>query len=430
MGPRLEFSLLGTLLVSRDGAAVPVPAGRQRVLLAALLLGGGQVLQADELIEVLWGLQPPEAARASLRDYVKRLRTALGDSSHTRIRTQPPGYAISVDADDLDVSRFEALLRAARVAMRAGAWEQAATRARAALSLWRGEPLADVESEALARREVPRLAELRLQALEVRMDAELRLGGHTEAIPELRRLVGVHPLREQLHALLMLALYRSGLQAEALAAYRDARQILVEELGAPPGIRLRELHQQMLSGDPVLAVPAPAPPGDGGTAPAVPRVLPSAAQQFTGREDELAALTGLLDQAGRRAPGTAVISAIGGTAGVGKTALAVHWAHQVASRFPDGQLYVNLHGFDPSGNPTAPTEATRGFLDALGVPPERIPASPEAQAGLYRSLLADKRVLILLDNARDEQQVRPLLPASPGILVLVTSRSQLAGLGA
>jgi tetratricopeptide (TPR) repeat protein len=162
----------------------------------------------------------------------------------------------------------------------------------------------------------------------------------------------------------------------------------------------------------------------------VPRQLPATVADFTGRVAELQALTRMLDQAGTSTPGTVVISAIGGTAGVGKSALALHWAHQVATRFPDGQLYVNLHGFDPSGNPTAPTEATRGFLDALGVPPERIPASPEAQAGLYRSLLADKRVLILLDNARDEQQVRPLLPASPGILVLVTSRSQLAGLGA
>jgi tetratricopeptide (TPR) repeat protein len=162
----------------------------------------------------------------------------------------------------------------------------------------------------------------------------------------------------------------------------------------------------------------------------VPRQLPATVADFTGRVAELQALTRMLDQAGTGTPGTVVISAIGGTAGVGKSALALHWAHQVATRFPDGQLYVNLHGFDPSGNPTAPTEATRGFLDALGVPPERIPASPEAQAGLYRSLLADKRVLILLDNARDEQQVRPLLPASPGTLVLVTSRSQLAGLGA
>jgi tetratricopeptide (TPR) repeat protein len=162
----------------------------------------------------------------------------------------------------------------------------------------------------------------------------------------------------------------------------------------------------------------------------VPRHLPATVADFTGRAAELQALTRMLDQAGGGTAGTVVISAIGGTAGVGKTALALHWAHQVATRFPDGQLYVNLHGFDPSGNPTAPTESIRGLLDALGVPPDRIAASPEAQAGLYRSLLADRRMLIVLDNARDEQQVRPLLPASPGTLVLVTSRSQLSGLGA
>jgi tetratricopeptide (TPR) repeat protein/transcriptional regulator with XRE-family HTH domain len=167
---------------------------------------------------------------------------------------------------------------------------------------------------------------------------------------------------------------------------------------------------------------------DGGAA--IPRQLPAAAADFTGRSAELAALTGMLDQAGAGAPGTVVISAIGGTAGVGKTALAVYWAHQVAGRFGDGQLYVNLRGFDPSAIPAAPEAAIRGFLDALGVPPERIPPLPEAQAALYRSLLTDKRMLIVADNARDEQQVRPLLPASPGTLVLVTSRSQLGGLAA
>ncbi len=422
MVARLEFSLLGTMRVSRDGAAVCIPAGRQRALLAALLLGGGQLRQADELIEVLWDVHPPASARASLRNYVRRLRNALGDSGHTRIRTQPSGYAISVDTDDLDVSRFEALLRAARLAMRTGAWEQAATRAHAALSLWRGEPLTGVESQALVRREVPRLAELRMQALEVRLDADLRLGGHAEAIPELRRLVGLHPLREQLHALLMLALYRSGQRAEALAAYRAARQVLAGE----PGTRLRELHQQMLSGDPVLAVPAPAPP-DGGAAPVAPRALPGPVAHFTGRHNELAVLTGLLDQPGRRAPGTAVISALGGTAGVGKTALAVHWARLVAHRFPDGQLYVNLRGYD-LGSPMPPQDALAEFLRALGVSGQDIPAGVDECAARYRGLLAGRRMLVLLDNARSAEQVRPLLPASAGCLAVVTSRDPMAGL--
>ena len=427
MVARLEFSLLGTLRVSRDGAAVSIPAGRQRALLAALLLGGGQMRPADELIEVLWDVHPPASARASLRNYVRRLRNVLGDSGHTQIRTQPSGYAISVDTDDLDVSRFEALLRAARLAMRTGAWDQAATRAHAALSLWRGEPLAGVESQALARREVPRLTELRMQALEVRLDAGLRLGGHAEAVPELRRLVGLHPLREQLHALLMLALYGSGQQTEALAAYRDARHVLAGQPGTQPGTRLRELHQQMLSGDSVLAVPAPAPPPDGGTAPVAPRGLPAAVSHFTGREAELAALAGLLDRTDRRSPGTAVISALGGIAGVGKTALAVHWAHQVAHRFPDGQLYVNLRGYD-LGSPMPPEDALAEFLRALGVSGQDIPAGVDECAARYRGLLAGRRMLVLLDNARSVEQVRPLLPASAGCLAVVTSRDPMAGL--
>jgi len=260
MSARLSFGLLGPLLVSGDGGIVPIPAGRQRALLAALLLSAGRVVQVDDLIEILWGSTPPASARASLHNYVKRLRKALDDADHSRILTRRRGYALSALDDEFDVSRFEMLLRGARAAMRAGAWDQAASQARAALSLWRGQPLADVESGTLAWREVPRLAELRLQALEVRLEADLRLGGHAEVIRELRQLVRVHPLREQLPALLMLALCRSGRQAEALAVYADVRQVLAEELGTEPGTRLRELRQRILSADPILAVPVPTPP--------------------------------------------------------------------------------------------------------------------------------------------------------------------------
>jgi DNA-binding SARP family transcriptional activator len=259
MGRRLEFGLLGPLLVTLEGTAIPLPQGRQRTLLAALLLNRGQLMSADQLIEVLWGSAPPASARASLQNYVKRLRKALGDAGHSRILTQHRGYAISVDDDEFDVSRFEALLRAARTAIRAGAWDRASSEAHAALSLWRGEPLADVDSEALARREIPRLAEMRWHALEVRLDADLHLGRHADVIPELRRLASVHPLRERLHELLMLALYRDGRRAEALAAYQQARHVLIDELGAEPGTGLRELHQQILTADPALAVPAASP---------------------------------------------------------------------------------------------------------------------------------------------------------------------------
>ena len=268
--PRTDFGLLGPLTVRRDGLAVEVAAGRQRALLAALLLNAGRVIPADELIEVLWDAAPPVAARASLHNYVMRLRRALGDDGHRQISTCPRGYMISVEPDGLDVDRFKALAGAARTAARAGSWETAAARLRDALSLWRGQPLADVGSETLALREVPRLEEMRLQALEARIGADLHLGRHTEVITELWHLVARHPLREHLHSQLMLALYRDGRRAEALAAYKHARHVLVEELGAEPGTTLRELHQRILAADATLASPDPSEPAMDGAAPTVP----------------------------------------------------------------------------------------------------------------------------------------------------------------
>jgi DNA-binding SARP family transcriptional activator len=423
-----EFRLLGPLLVRRGGVTVPVTPGKQRAVLAALLLSANRVVSFDELTEALWGPAPPPSARVAVQNHVMRLRKALGGA--TRIRTHPHGYEILVDGSDLDVSGFEAHLAAARAAAKGGLWDVAAGQARAGLALWRGEPLAGVESELLATRDIPRLAELRLQALEVRLDADLRLGRHAEVITELHGLAAAHPLRERVHSLLLLALYRDGRQAEALAAYVRCREIVVDELGSEPGAGLRQLQRQILNGDPALDPPAQAPGTADYPVPPVPRELPTAVSGFTGRAAELAALTRTLNQASQGSPGTVVISAIGGTAGVGKTALALRWAHQVAARFPDGQLYVNLRGFDPSDVPMPTADALRGFLDALGVPPDRIPAQPDAWAGLYRRLLADRRMLIVLDNARDEQQVRPLLPASPASLVVVSSRTQLGGLAA
>ena len=455
----MEFGLLGSLVVRRDGVTVPVQRGNQRALLSALLLDANRVVATDQIAETLWGPDPPPSAQVTMRNYVRRLRQALGDAGRDRILAQPNGYLIRVEAGELDVARFEDLLRRARAAARDAAWGAAAEAAGSALSLWRGTPLADVESDTLTSRQGPRLADMRLHALEIRIEAELHLGRHADLTAELQHLSREHPLREQMHALLMLALYRCGRQGEALAVYREARRQLVGELGVEPGPELRELNQRILQSDPSLLIQPPRedpdPPQDpgagagtttasqpgtaaapagaaaaGGAFAVVPRQLPRAPTGFLGRAAELAALTAELDQAGPRAPGTVVISAIGGTAGVGKTALAVHWAHQVADRFPGGQLYVNLRGFDPSGTPVTPGEAIRGFLDALDVPADRIPRDLPAQAGLYRSVAADRKMLIVLDNARDEQQVRPLLPASPGCLVVVTSRGQLTGLAA
>jgi DNA-binding SARP family transcriptional activator/tetratricopeptide (TPR) repeat protein len=440
----MDFGLLGPLVVRSGDAEVAVRRGHQRALLAILLLEANRLVPVDAITEALWGPAPPRSAPVAIRSYIRSLRLALGPAGMERISTQPRGYLIRVADGELDLARFEHLLASARAAARSGCWQEAAGQAREALSCWRGEPLADIESDTLALREVPRLAELRLQAVETRIDAGLRLGDHAEVTGELQYLCAAHPLREHLHALLMLALYRCGRQADALAAYQHLRAMLVEELGADPGAELQTLHRQILGADPALAArqptagampvysPGPAgrtePGAAGGMAPIVPRQLPARVAHFTGRAGELAALTQLLDQAGGDPPGAVVISAIGGLAGVGKTALAVHWAHLTADRFPDGQLYVNLRGFGPSDSPMTSAEAVRLFLDGLGVAPERVPVGLDAQAALYRSLLAGKRMLVVLDNAHDPGQVRPLLPGAPGCLVLVTSRNQLTGL--
>ena len=275
MPTRMEFGLLGPLVVRCGGTVIPVQRGHQRALLATLLLAANRVVPADEIAEALWGTAPPPSAPVTIRNYVKRLRQALGDAGRARISTQPRGYLINVGAGELDSLRFEALLKSARSAARDGCRDAAADQARVALALWRGEPLADVESDALALREVPRLAELRLQALEVRIDADLHLGRHAEVIAELQGLARAHPLREQLHALLMLALYRCGRQGEALAAYARARHILVEELGAEPGADLQTLHRQILTADPALAGPGAGSARAGGTTPAAPGSCPA-----------------------------------------------------------------------------------------------------------------------------------------------------------
>ena len=254
MTPGMQFSLLGPLLVSQGETVIPIRPGKQRILLAALLLHGGQIMPVDDLAEALWGHAPPPSARVGIRNYVKQLRQALGDEGQRRIRTEPPGYLIRLGAGELDVTEFAAALAAARAAARAGSWQHAAGQARGALALWRGEPLADVPSDLLAQREVPRLTEMRLHALETRIEADLHLGGHADVVTELKRLIAAHPLREHPRALLMLALYRSGRQAEALAAYQDARQELINALGSEPAAELQGLHQRILAGDAALTI--------------------------------------------------------------------------------------------------------------------------------------------------------------------------------
>src|SRR5579875_2591486 len=262
MTAETEFCLLGPMVVRRGRETVPVPAGKQRVVLAALLLGHGRAVSLDELAELLWVDEagPPASARVTIQNYVKRLRQLLGDARHEQIATGPDGYLLTAETGQFDVSRFESLAARAAAAARAGTWDAVAGDTNAALSLWRGRPLADVPSEALSLREVPRLTELHLQLLETRIDAGLHLGRHREVIAELGRLAEDEPLRERLHGLLMLALYRDGRQADALAVYRRARRLLNRELGIEPGPELRRLHERMLAADPAL--------GAAGTAPA------------------------------------------------------------------------------------------------------------------------------------------------------------------
>jgi DNA-binding SARP family transcriptional activator/tetratricopeptide (TPR) repeat protein len=449
-GDAVRFGVLGPLQVITGDAVEPEPGltSRLRTLLAVLLWRPNQPMPVDELAELVWDGAPPSGTREATRALVMRLRKRLDNDVAVRIVTRAPGYVIELSAGELDAASFETLTQDAGAAVRADQWPQAARAAAQALGLWRGVALADVGSQLLRDQWVPHLDRLRMQALDWRIEADLHEGRHGQLIPELRDATARHPLHERFHGQLMLALVRSGQQAEALAVYEQARSMLDRELGVGPGAELRRLHERILAQDASLisapaSIPATGPaatpvepvaPGPGlantGTALGVPRQLPAAVTSFTGRADELTVLNQLLVQAGAGSPGMVVISAIGGTPGVGKTSLAIQWAHQVAARFPDGQFYTNLRGFDRVDAPVTPAEAIGEFLDALGVTPEQIPRSLDAQAGLYRSLLSGKRALIVLDNARDEDQVRPLLPGSPGCVVLITSRNQFTGLAA
>jgi len=419
----MRFALLGPLeFVNGGGEQVSVGGARLRVLLAALLLHASEPVSPDALAEAVWDGSPPSGAAVTLRGHVLRLRRILGPEAGARITARDPGYVIHVAEHELDLLQFEAECRASAAALRAAAWAEASDAALRALGLWRAEPLLDVPSQALRDGFTPRFERLRVQVHEQRIEAELHLGRHDSLVPELRELIAAYPLRERLHAQLMLALARAGRQAEALTVYRDIRHLLIDELGIEPGPELRAVQERILAGDVALITPLSNPVPTG----AAPRQLPAAVRHFVGRADELKALSNLIRQDGR--PGGAVVTVVRGTAGIGKTALAIHWAHRHTERFPDGQLYVNLRGFDPSDAPLDPASVVRAFLDALAVPPARVPVDVEAQFALYRSRLSGTRTLIVLDNARDEGQVRPLLPGSAGCLALVTSRNQLSGL--
>ena len=422
MAAGVWLGVLGSLAARRDGLPAGAVAGRQRAILGLLAVHPGRALHRETIIDAVWGSQPPASAVAMVQTHVSQLRRLLGQRVVTSDGTS---YRLDLTAADLDSLEFARLADEARTAAAAGNPAAACRLYEQALHLWRGEPLADV----LILHGHPAVTALAQQRAAVTLEhsaVAAAAGCPERAVEQLRELTAREPLDERAHARLMLTLAACGQQAAALSVFDRLRRRLDEELGISPGAELAQVHLHILRGQIAGAAPEPSRVS---TPDLVPRLLPASTAHFTGRASELSMLTGLLEQA-TAAPGTATICAISGMGGVGKTALALHWAHQVTGAFPHGQLYVNLRGFGPSDGPAPPGEALVGFLGALGVPPKRIPGGMPAQTGLLRSLLAGRRILVVLDNARDEEQVRPLLPASPGCLVIVTSRSQLAGLAA
>jgi DNA-binding SARP family transcriptional activator/tetratricopeptide (TPR) repeat protein len=407
----VRFRVLGPLEVWDGDRQVPLGGPQQHAVLAVLLVHAGQVVSVDRLADQLWGGDPPPTARSLIQGCVAGLRRALRTGT-VELVTQSPGYVLRPSGGAVDAVRFEEL---AAVAAAAVSPARSAALFREALELWRGPAFDGLDAEA-CRAESARLAERRMTVLEQRIDADLTCGRAAELVGELRVVTAEHPLRERLWAQLMTALHRSDQRAAALDTYREVRRRLVDGLGVEPGPTLRELHRAILSeagGD----SPDPAPRPDG------PAQLPSAVSAFSGRAGELDRLDDLLGRPGRAVP----IWVVCGTAGVGKTALAVHWAHRARARFPDGQLYVNLRGYATAA-PLRPIEALAGFLSALGVPADQVPSDTERAAAMYRTLLADRRVLVILDNARTAEQVRPLLPGGSACAALITSRDRLGGL--
>jgi DNA-binding SARP family transcriptional activator/tetratricopeptide (TPR) repeat protein len=424
----VRFGVLGPLqVVDGSGVTRVVSAPKQRIVLAALLLADGRTVSAASLAEVLWDASPPPNAPSVTRTYVGRLRRAVGPVS-ARIAGRPTGWAVELHTpEEFDVAEADGLWRAARAAAGAEEWRQASSLLSRALGLWRGEPLTDIPSPPLARREADRLAELRLQLTEFRIDADLHLGRHSELVAELRRLAAEHPLREHIRAQLMLACYRCGHQAAALEVYRDARGTLAEELGVEPGDELREMHQRVLCADPHLTATAGAVSTVDGLTSHTPQPLagyrhglPPDIASLVGRDTEVAVLA--TGQAGAHA-----VRVISGMPGVGKTALAVHAAHLLTPEFPDRQIFIDLHGHTPGKNPVSPTAALAELLTAVGVDASFMPADLAARTAMWRDRMSGQRALLVLDNAASSAQVAPLLPGGD-CLVMVTSRRQLADL--
>lgn len=437
----LRFAVLGPVRAWRHDAELELGTPQQRIVLAVLLLRCGRTATAEELVDVLWGDEPPVRAMTALRTYASRLRTVLEPERAARQKatvmvSAAGGYALRLPEQCIDLGVFQERLAAAERARQAGDAAAGAAGLRAALALWAGEPLSGLHGSWVEAQRA-HLDEQRLTALETLYGIELEMGRAAESVAGLTELAAAHPLRERLRGLLMLALYRCGRQAEALAVYADTRRILVDELGIDPGPDLTDLHGKILTGDAALAgptSPAPAttaatsaaePSGTPATTRPAPAQLPADVADFTGRSATVAELTGVLTRETRAAMPIVTVAGIGG---IGKTALAVHIGHSVRHHYPDGQLFAELRGAGP--DPAGPATVLGAFLRALGTPDKDIPAGLDERSALLRTRLSDRRVLVVLDDARDTGQVRALLPGSPGCAVIVTSQSRLVGMHA
>jgi DNA-binding SARP family transcriptional activator/Tfp pilus assembly protein PilF/DNA-binding XRE family transcriptional regulator len=429
----VRIHVLGRLTVQRDGAPVALAEGKAPTLLGLLAVQVNQTVSADEIADVLWGSQPPPTWPDLIHTYVARLRRLLTPSGSRSTRVAlisraGRGYILRADAERLDLVRFDDL---AGLARKADEPKHAFDVYTEALRCWRGPVLAGAEPRLQLHPAVVGAGRRRVDVTTAFADLALALGRYEEAEDALRGLLETQTLDEGLHARMILALSGSGRRAAALDLFAGVRRRLADELGIGPGERLQAAHLKVLREDPghdgtpraggATAVDMTAPgPSE------VPRQLPAATPHFVGRTAELAELERLAEQSNE--PGAPVIAAIDGTAGIGKTALAIAWAHRIAPRFPDGQLFVNLRGFDSDRPPMPPREAIRVLLEGLAVPADRLPSTIEGQVGLYRSILADRRMLVVLDDASDSDHVRHLVPGGRGCLVMVTSRTQLTGL--
>ncbi|KAB8164229.1 AfsR family transcriptional regulator [Streptomyces sp. 3MP-14] len=418
--PALRFAVLGPVRAWQGEQLLPPGSPQQRALLAALLLRRGRPASATELVDALWD-EPPQQAIAALRTYASRLRKSFGARASVLV-SQSGGYALRLGPrDELDLDEVSRLGAAAEKAAGSGDLTQAHELYGEAVDLWDGEALAGLPGPE-AEMQRTRLAEQLLTLREQRLDIGLQAGLHADAVAELTALSAAHPLRERLRELLMLALYRSGRQAEALAVYADARRLLIDELGVEPRAELSELQNRILNADSSLTLKS-VPSGSPARPSVRPAQLPAAVPDFTGRASFVRELGAQLAGAGGQ---VMAVSAVAGIGGVGKTTLAVQVAHAAREHFPDGQLYVDLQGAGAA--PADPTAVLAAFLRALGIPDDGIPDGVDERAGLYRSLLAGRRVLTLLDNARDAAQVRDLLPGTPGCATLITSRLRMVDL--